>query len=150
MLRKKSKRGPEKMRLPLKANDAAAAIRLLLEQYRRSEHRQDLLWLGKKLGKIREGDAFSYKYLHSVLHGYYQAGGGLLYALTLALLEQDGTTPFQAQAKKVTLLSTDDLDGCIISGERHMCEKPGCSIEFVRTSKSRKYCYSCSPPRRER
>lgn len=126
-------------------SNAPEAIKNLLAEFGRKECRADLIWLGRTLGKVSKHRRFSYRYLHSVLNESYYAGAPLRKALSNLLLIADGVTPFEAMSTEQTILSPDDLDGCIIQGDRHLCEREGCIIEFVRTNRNRKYCFVCSP-----
>lgn len=129
------------------SNDATALIVSLLDEYGLKECRQDLLWLGEKLGKISKRRRFSYRYLHSVLNGSLQAGRPLIEALQRMTVVADGKHPYEAMASEQVIMSTSDIDGCHIEGDRHTCEKDNCLFEFVRTNRNRRYCYVCSPRR---
>lgn len=144
-----SKRYPIIMDSIVDTTYAPEAIKALLAEYGRKECRADLIWLGGILGKISKRRRFSYRYLHSVLNESYKAGAPLRKALSTFLLVADGVSPFEATATEQTILTPDDLDGCIIQGDRHLCEKERCVIEFVRTNRNRKYCFVCSPRKGE-
>jgi hypothetical protein len=143
-----SRPDPEQATLPFKSNDARSRLLLLLGELGKETNRKDLTWLGKQLGKLTNRRPFSYKYLHSVLHGSLEAGWPLNHAIEMAFLRQDGVSSLQATATEQQVYANEDISGMYVMGEIKTCAEADCFVQFVDNHPKRKYCPFCRPPER--
>lgn len=92
---------------------------------------------------------WSSKYIYNTLKIPGFASEEFRNALEIFTATLDGQSILQARAKivQVVTLTPFDHQNVQIYGTPQLCEKSNCIAWFVSNNPSRKYCYTCSPPK---